>query len=774
VTGPGSSSGGRRTGTQMIEFGLRLTLRGGREAIVRLTLTAIAVALGTWLLLTAIAGINAVNAQNLREAWLNSAPGPVARHQESAPSGGQGRWAGQPLLWKLQPDFYRGQLMGRLDVAATGPHSPVPPGIPHLPGPGQFYASPAMIKLLNAAPARELADRYPGHLTGAIAASALPAPNTLLIIIGHSVSYMHQQSGAFKITAIQMVPPNGCYGPQCAISVGIGANGMDLILSTVGVGLLLPVLIFIGASTRLSAARREQRYAAMRLTGATPRQITTIASVESAVAAAIGVGVGFALFFALRPLIASFPFTGAPFFTSDMSLNLLDIAAIVIGVPAAAAVIARIALQRVQISPLGVSRRVKPQPPRAWRVIPLLAGMAELAVFIVVGKQKTSADEVLAITPGFVMLVMGLVIAGPWLTMVGARLLAGRARRPGSLIAARRLADNPQLGFRTISGLTLALFVLTVVISVITSINAHQAPPGGVIGNDIVTDQISGPGSGPARAVPEPVLARLAGIRGVQTIMLVHADPLGTKLSFGSFGTEPASLVPCGQLARIPVLGKCAPGGAVASFPPEVYSLDIERSTGQSGKVWPTVPMTTQRVAAIGVQTIVVATNGSPTAIERARTYLIDSFPSGGIPVTQTEEFFNSDVTKWQRFAYVLIFASLAIGGCTLAVTVICSLSERKRPFSLLRLTGVQLRMLQQVVLLETSVPLVLSALVAAGAGLLAAYLFLNSQLGFALRWPGATFYVIVAAGLAASVLLIVGTLPLLRRMTGPEVARNE
>src|SRR5580658_10412488 len=50
--------------------------------------------------------------------------------------------------------------------------------------------------------------------------------------------------------------------------------------------------------------------------------------------------------------------------------------------------------------------------------------------------------------------------------------------------------------------------------------------------------------------------------------------------------------------------------------------------------------------------------------------------------------YFRSDVTKWQRFAYVLIFGSLAIGGCTLAVTVIGSLSERKRPFSLLRLTG--------------------------------------------------------------------------------------
>jgi hypothetical protein len=31
-----------------------------------------------------------------------------------------------------------------------------------------------------------------------------------------------------------------------------------------------------------------------------------------------------------------------------------------------------------------------------------------------------------------------------------------------------------------------------------------------------------------------------------------------------------------------------------------------------------------------------------------------------------------------------------------------------------------------------------------------------------------------VAAGLAASLALIASTLPLLRRMTGPEVARNE
>ncbi|HEY3907979.1 MAG TPA: FtsX-like permease family protein [Streptosporangiaceae bacterium] len=751
----------------MIGFGLRLTLRGGREAVVRLTITAIAVALGTGLLLAAIAGINAVNAQNRRDAWLNTVPGPVAGHQAPAAA------RAQPLWWELRPDYYRGQLMGRLDVAATGPHSPVPPGIAHLPGPGQYYASPTLARLLDAAPASGLADRYPGHRIGTIAESALPAPNTLLIIVGRSVSYMRQQPDAERITAIQTVPLSSCNGPQCSVAVGIDANGIDLILSVVGVGLLLPVLIFIGASTRLSAARREQRFAAMRLTGATPRQITLIASVESAVAAAIGVGFGFALFFGLRPVIASFPFSGAPFFTDDMSLSLLDVAAVVVGVPAAAALIARIALQRVQISPLGVSRRVTPRPPRAWRLIPLLAGMAELAVFIAAGKQKNSANEILAILPGFLLVVAGLVIAGPWLTMVGARLLAGRARRPGALIAARRLADSPSLGFRTISGLTLALFVVTVVISVITSIDAHQAPPGGVIGNDILTDQVNSLG-GPVRTVPAPVLDRLAGLPGVLGIMLVHADPLGTKLSFGEWGTEPASLVSCRELTGIPVLGKCAAGGSVVSFPPDVYSPLLENNRGQSGRRWPAAPMTTERLAATPVKTIVVETNGSAGAIERIRTYLIDRFPGGGVPVTLTEQYFRSDVTKWKGFAYVMIFASLAIGGCTLAVTVIGSLSERKRPFSLLRLTGVQLGMLRQVVLLETSVPLLFSAVISTGAGLLAAYLFLNSQLSYPLQWPTAAFYAIVAAGLGASLLLIVGTLPLLRRMTGPEVARNE
>ena len=86
----------------MIALGLRLVLGGGREAITRLVILAIAVGLGVGLLLTAVAAANAVSTWNSRHAW-----------------------------------WY------------TGASSPVPPGIPRDPAPGQYYASPALVALLR-------------------------------------------------------------------------------------------------------------------------------------------------------------------------------------------------------------------------------------------------------------------------------------------------------------------------------------------------------------------------------------------------------------------------------------------------------------------------------------------------------------------------------------------------------------------------------------------------------------------------------------------------
>ena len=84
------------------------------------------------------------------------------------------------------------------------------------------------------------------------------------------------------------------------------------------------------------------------------------------------------------------PFTGEPFFPGDLSLSLADILLVAVGVPVAAAVTARLAVRRVHISPLGVSRRVTPRPPSAYRVIPLLIGVGVLVYFVDVGRPATT------------------------------------------------------------------------------------------------------------------------------------------------------------------------------------------------------------------------------------------------------------------------------------------------------------------------------------------------------------------------------------------------
>jgi hypothetical protein len=105
----------------------------------------------------------------------------------------------------------------------------------------------------------------------------------------------------------------------------------------VALAMLAPVLIFIATATRLSAARREQRFAAMRLAGATRKQVSLLAAAESTAAAVLGVAAGFGIFFLLRAPVAGIPFLGEPFFPADTSLSVPDILAVAIGVPVAAA-----------------------------------------------------------------------------------------------------------------------------------------------------------------------------------------------------------------------------------------------------------------------------------------------------------------------------------------------------------------------------------------------------------------------------------------------------
>ena len=53
-----------------------------------------------------------------------------------------------------------------------------------------------------------------------------------------------------------------------------------------------------------------------------------------------------------------------------------------------------------------------PKPPRAWRVLPLLAGLAELGYFVIRGGQESVGEETEVMLSGFVLIIVGLLV-GP-------------------------------------------------------------------------------------------------------------------------------------------------------------------------------------------------------------------------------------------------------------------------------------------------------------------------------------------------------------------------
>ena len=95
------------------------------------------------------------------------------------------------------------------------------------------------------------------------------------------------------------------------------------------------------------------------------------------------------------------------------------------------------------------------------------------------------------------------------------------------------------------------------------------------------------------------------------------------------------------------------------------------------------------------------------------------------------------------------------MAACSLAVTVGGSILERKRPFTLLRLSGTSGATLYRVVVLESVLPLVSASLVAAATGigvaipLVKALPKLENEPNLAL--PGVAYYVAMAAGLVVA-----------------------
>jgi hypothetical protein len=126
----------------------------------------------------------------------------------------------------------------------------------------------------------------------------------------------------------------------------------------------------------------------------------------------------------------------------------------------------------------------------------------------------------------------------------------------------------------------------------------------------------------------------------------------------------------------------------------------------------------------------------------------------------------------------LVVGLTLLVAGSSLAIAMGGGVVERKRPFTLLRVSGTAIQVLRRVVLLESILPLLAAVVIAAVTGLAVAI-----PTGFALtppgtrsaiHLPGHTYYLTMGAGLLVSLAVILGPLPLLSRVTVPDNARFE
>ena len=95
--------------------------------------------------------------------------------------------------------------------------------------------------------------------------------------------------------------------------------------------------------------------------------------------------------------------------------------------------------------------------------------------------------------PGLLVTMIGLVIAGPWLTAMLSRLCGRVLNGASPLLATRRLADDPKLAFRAMRGLVLAVFLGTIVGALVPTLDSLVATPNAGSLSNVLVDDLAGP-----------------------------------------------------------------------------------------------------------------------------------------------------------------------------------------------------------------------------------------------------------------------------------------
>lgn len=607
------------------------------------------------------------------------------------------------------------------------------PGSDVVPRPGQYLASPAMADLIASMPADQLADRY-GRQVGVLSEDAVEGPDSLVLVVGMEAPRLAAWQGSEQPQVV-----TGFVGHDYA------AQAYRIVAAIGALAILAPVLLLIAIVTDLGAAQRAERFATLRLIGATPGRVARLAAAETAATSALGAVAGVVLYLALIPAAARLTIGSSRFFARDLLTSPPVMILTAVGVVGGATAVSWWRTRRADVGPLGASRERRERAPRPVRLLPLLLGLAGLTAVRLAGGRLSTTALVTLLIGSFLSTMLGLLWAGPLLTCWAARAARRRARTAAQVMGLGRLVQHPRAAFRAVGGMVVALYAVTlfaVAITAAAGVQGVRTGPGRLNPQALFTT--------PATADPaalDSVLGRLRAVPGVTTASLGYpqAPQQGQKSR--------------GPRLILPVEDARALGAAGADSPTGWVSVDWNWLLGERADPAPAqAPQTDGPPAgspsAAGAPVLLVSADGGPGAVERARTAMVSAVGADLVsyPVSRYDIRAVQAAATENQFAalgYIGILIAAGVSTASLAVSTVSSLLARRRVLGLLRLTGMPHAALRRVVAYETLLPVATVLALSIGAAAYTAWVLITGVSARSIGWPAGSYYAVVGACLA-------------------------
>ena len=730
----------------------RLLVANDRSARRRLAGIVAGVMVGVTLFLMLLAAAQAFPERSMRSSWASTALIPGI--------------PGQSNHTDLQPDHVLSE--GELAVASnfdvvgnqsitvlrvalpeSGTTAVRIPGSDIVPKRGEYLASPALAKRIASLPADQLGDRY-GKQVGVLSPEAVEGPDSLVAIVGTDLGTV--ASSEFYIppqvvTSFQGIPyENEAY----RIAMLIGA-----------IAVLVPALLLIGIVTDLGAAQRAERFATLRLIGATPQQVARTAALEIGATTFVGALAGVALYLALIPLATQITLKSSRFYYSDLLRSPVNAVLAVVVTTAGAAAVAWWRTRRADLGPLGGSRERAERRPRLISLAPVILGTVGLVSTPTVAHQNS--DLTIYLLPvSFLCTMLGLLWAGPVLTWWVARGGRALAHSAAQVIGFNRITQHPRAVFRAVAGVVVAVYAMTVfAVAITVAAGTRDVTQGG--GHLSPTSLEATPAVSDEGTLNSAV-DQLAAVPGVTTVAVGRISGDGKQDSRVILEADKAEALGAPHVA--------SPDGAVSISTRWLY---------ENAAASPS-PVSAEELASArehGAPIVLVGTDpASPGAVERARTALATSgLALGTAPTSPSSIQALQDTAMENQFAqlgYIGILIAAGISAVSLGVSTVAALLGRRRVLGLLRLVGMPAATLRSMVSYETMLPAVTALAMSIGLGWLTAWALVGGVSGRHISWPGGGYWLALGACLALVVVATLASARYGRRMLAGTTVRFE